>query len=81
MDESERVQTLFSNLVEGIRQEHKWPFRSRARRKVPNRAMRTQEVSCIFGDQEMLRGGDRPQRLAQISKGKTGTQNSESIAH
>ena len=34
MDESERIQTFFNNLVEGITQDHKWPSRSRDKGKV-----------------------------------------------
>lgn len=34
MDESERIQTFFNNLVEGTTQDHIWPSRSRAKRKV-----------------------------------------------
>ena len=34
MDESERIQTFFNNLVEGTTQDHKWPSWSRAKRKV-----------------------------------------------
>lgn len=79
MDEPGRGQTLFNNLVEGVRQEHKWPSRAEPGGKSQHKAMRSQEVNYLFGDREKLHGGDRPQRLHQNSRGETGTQNSESI--
>lgn len=78
MEESERIQTLLSNLVEGIRQEHKWPFRSRARRKVPTRGYEIIRVQLSVQGSGNTHGRDRPPKLAQILRGKTRTQNSES---